>query len=174
MKTRSVILILVFLSAVFVIVFGVRREEREPKAVVGLEAPDLTVSDATGKKYRLSELRGSVVFINFWATWCQPCREEMPSIQRLYDNFKNDAGFRMVTVLYKDDYAKATAYLRENNYGFPVLMDNKDKAARYYGVTGVPESYLVSKKGILKEKVIGPADWGSPQVIAAISNLIRE
>lgn len=174
MKTKPIILLILVILAVLVIFFGVRQEKTRHQAVVGLDVPDMTVTDASGRPMSISELRGSVVFINFWATWCPPCREEMPSIQSLYSRFKDDKGFRMVTVLYRDDYDKAVAYLRENNYGFPVWTDKGERAATDYGVTGVPETYIVDKKGILKEKVIGPADWNSTQAVSLISNLLRE
>lgn len=174
MRGKGIILTLVLLSALFVIVFAVKKQERPQMAVVDSNAPEITVNDSSGKTDNLSELKGSVVFINFWATWCEPCREEMPSIQKLYNQFKNEKGFRMITILVKDDYQKALAYLKENNYGFPVLMDNNGKTAASYGITGVPETYIVDKNGILKEKIIGPADWSSPQAVSLISNLIRQ
>lgn len=174
MKNKAVVLLVVVLLAVLVIFFGIKQEKSRHQAVVGLDAPDLMVTDASGKTLSLSELRGSVVFINFWATWCPPCKEEMPSLQSLYSRFKDDGGFRMVTILYKDDYDKAIAYLRENNYGFPVWLDRREKAAGSYGVTGVPETYIINKKGILREKMIGPADWSSTEAISLISSLLRE
>ena len=141
---------------------------------MGLNAPEFLLSDPSGKTYTLSELQGSVVFVNFWATWCPPCIEEMPSLQNLYNGFKDKKEFRMVTILYKDDYAKAMAYLKQNNYALPVLIDREGKAAKAYGVTGVPETYIVDKQGVLREKVIGPADWNSTQVDSLISNLIKQ
>lgn len=162
------------LLSVLVLFFAIKKEKSQHQAVIGLYAPELTVSDAAGKPLNLSELKGSVVFINFWATWCPPCREEMPSLQSLYSRFKDDKGFRMVTIIYKDDYRKAVEYLKANNYELPVWRDDGGKTAGAFGVTGVPESYVVDKNGILKEKVIGPADWSSTQAVSLISNLLRE
>ena len=175
MKTKSVILIVIFIVAIAFILISVKREETpKTKAVVGLNAPEFLLSDPSGKTYTLSELKGSVVFINFWATWCPPCIEEMPSIQNLYNGFKDKKEFRMVTILYKDNYEKAMAYLKQNNYTLPVLIDREGKAAKAYGVTGVPETYIVDKNGVLREKVIGPADWNSPQADSLISNLLKQ
>ncbi len=174
MKTKVLVLLVILVAAVLFVVFGVRQEKSGHQAVVGLDAPELTVTDASGKALSLSELRGSVVFVNFWATWCAPCKEELPSVQGLYSRFKDDKGFRMVTVLYRDSYDNAVAYLKDNNFERPVWLDQREKGAKAYGVTGVPETYIVSKKGILKEKVIGPADWNSTQAISLISNLLRE
>ncbi len=174
MRGKGIILALILLSAALVIIFVPKSRERPQMAVVDFNAPEITINDSTGRTYNISELKGSVVFINFWATWCEPCREEMPSIQKLYNHFKNEKGFRMLTVLFRDDYQKALAYMKENNYEFPVLMDSNGKTATSYGITGVPETYIVNKKGILKEKVIGPADWSSPQAISLVSNLLKE
>ena len=175
MKLKSVILVVIFIVAIALILFSVKREETpKTKAVVGLTAPEFSLYDPSGKTYTLSELRGSVVFINFWATWCPPCIEEMPSIQNLYNGFKDKKEFRMVTILYKDDYNKAMAYMKQNNYTLPVLIDREGKSAKAYGVTGVPETYIVDKQGVLREKVIGPADWNSTQADSLISNLLKQ
>ncbi|HXX54137.1 MAG TPA: TlpA disulfide reductase family protein [Thermodesulfovibrionales bacterium] len=173
MKARSVILIAVFVVAIALIIVSVKREEAPvTKVIVGLNAPEYLFRDPSGKTYTLSDLRGSVVFINFWATWCPPCIEEIPSIQELYSQFKDRKEFRMVTIPYRDNYEKAIAYLKQNNYSLPVLLDPDGKSASAYGVTGVPETYIVDKQGILREKVIGPADWSSPQAISLVSSLL--
>ncbi|HUO76393.1 MAG TPA: TlpA disulfide reductase family protein [Thermodesulfovibrionales bacterium] len=176
MKAKSVIVIAIFVSAIALIIFSVKREEtpKTKAAVVGLNAPGFLLDDPSGKTYTLSELKGSVVFINFWATWCPPCIEEIPSIQNLYNGFKDKKEFRMVTILYKDDYDKAMAFLKQNNYTLPVLIDREGKAAKAYGLTGVPETYIVDKQGVLREKVIGPADWNSTQADSLISNLLKQ
>jgi cytochrome c biogenesis protein CcmG/thiol:disulfide interchange protein DsbE len=173
LKTKIIVLILILAAAVVVFVVDVRHEEGIHKAVIGLNAPDVVVTDASGNTLRLSGLKDTVVFVNFWATWCQPCREEVPSIQQLYSRLKDEPGFRMVTVLYRDYYDKGMDYLKRNNYDFPVWIDTGGKAARAYGVTGVPETYIVDRKGILREKVIGPTDWSTPEAMSLVTNLLR-
>lgn len=173
--TRGIILIILLLSGFFIFIFTYRKQEAVPvRTVIGLKAPELNLKDAYGNRYNLSNLKGSVVFINFWASWCEACKEEMPSIQALLDRFKDDAQFRMLTILYKDDYQKAIDYIKKNNFRLPVLIDDEGKTARYYGVTGVPETYIVDKKGILRKRIIGPVDWSSPSAISLVSNLINE
>jgi cytochrome c biogenesis protein CcmG/thiol:disulfide interchange protein DsbE len=174
LKTKTIVLVLILAAAAAVLVLGVKHEKAAPKAVIGLDAPDVSVTDASGKTLRLSGLKDTVVFVNFWATWCQPCREEVPSIQQLYSSLKNESRFRMVTILYRDDYDKAMAYLKAKNYEFPVWIDSGGKAAKAYGVTGVPETYIVDGKGILREKVIGPADWSTPDALALVSKLLKQ
>jgi hypothetical protein len=98
----------------------------------------------------------------------------MPFIQNLYNHFKEEKGFRMLTILYRDDYLKALAYFKENNFQLPLFIDNEYRTASAYGVMGVPETYIVDKKGILKGRKLGPARWDSPQAISFISELIKE
>lgn len=173
---KGLILIIVAVAALLVLISGLKRQEKVEikKAIEGLDAPDISLSDPAGKGLRLSELKGSVVFINFWASWCQPCRDEMPSLQELYNNFKDHQGFRMITILYRDDPEKAISYLKENNLTIPFWIDRDGRAANSYGVTGVPETFIIDKKGVLRKKVIGPANWTSEEVFSFISELIRE
>lgn len=175
MKSKGIILLLILIAGLLVLLFGVKREEAlKVSSTVGLEAPEVSVRDVSGRTFALPDLKGSVVFINFWASWCDPCKEEMPSIQSLYTHFKDDKRFRMITVIFKDEYQQATAFLKENNFVLPVFTDVDGRTARAYGVTGVPETYILDKRGVLRDKVIGPADWNSPKAIALISNLINE
>lgn len=176
MRYRGLILVAIAAIALLVLLFGVRKQEKVQtvKAIEGLNAPDISLNDLSGKDLKLSGLEGSVVFVNFWASWCQPCRDEMPSIQGLYDNFKGNDKFRMITILYRDDPERAISYLRENKLDLPLWIDKDGKAAVAYGLTGVPETFIIDKKGILRKKVIGPADWNSAGVISFISELIKE
>ena len=139
---------------------------------IGKPVPDFTLSDAEGKSWNLSELRGKVVFINFWATWCPPCRQEMPSMQALYTTMP-PSKFAMLTILSKDDPNRAKNMARKMGYTFPVLNDPDSKTETDYGITGVPETFIVGPDGILKEKIIGPWDWDSVQSLAMITQHIR-
>jgi len=126
-------------------------------------APVFKVSDAiSGKALSSSDLKNKIIFVNFWASWCQPCKEEMPSIEALYREMTGNDDFRMVTILYRDSAENAFEYMKSRGYTFPVYIDPNGSAARDYGVTGVPETYIVDKKGALARRVIGGADWSSP------------
>jgi thiol-disulfide isomerase/thioredoxin len=175
MRTKVLVLAVLLIGGFVAILFVARKEEAPVRtAVEGLHAPELMLRDVSGKAYTISDLRGSVLFINFWATRCLPCREEMPSIQNLYNHFKDQKGFRMITVLYSDDLKNGMAYLKEHDLHIPLFADNDYMTARSYGITGVPETYIVDKEGILKGRRIGPAQWDSPQAFAFISELLRE
>jgi thiol-disulfide isomerase/thioredoxin len=174
-KAKTIILAAFVIAAVLGVIVGCKKQEAKPSgSFVGIEAPELAVGDPNGKTVRLSELKDTVVFVNFWATWCPPCREEMPSIQALHNKFKDQKDFRMITILYRDKYDNAMAYMKDNKYDFPVVVDIDEKTAKSYGVTGVPETYIVDKKGILREKMIGPFDWASPQAVDRISDLMKQ
>lgn len=127
-------------------------------ATVGLTAPDFTLVDLEGKSWKLSDLRGQVVLVNFWATWCPPCLEEMPSMEKLYRSMPPDS-FKMMAILYKDEAAAAQRLTSTKGYTFPVLLDPEEKTGQAYGVTGVPETFVIDRIGVLRNKIIGPVQW---------------
>jgi DsbE subfamily thiol:disulfide oxidoreductase len=143
------------------------------KAVTGGRAPDFTLQDTEGRTWRLADLAGKIVLVNFWASWCDPCRDEMPSIQSLLNSQKGNDTFVFLSILYRDDPGRATAYLREKGFAFPVLIDSKNVALSY-GVTGVPETFIIDKTGVIKDKIIGPLNWDAPEVRAALTKLMSD
>ena len=130
-------------------------------AAVGKPAPDFTLVDTKGQTWKLSDLKGQVVFVNFWATWCPPCREEMPSMQRLYSSLPTNK-FKMLAILNNDDPALADNLAAKFGVTFPILVDPKGLTAKAYGLTGVPETFIVDKKGVLQEKFLGAVQWDAP------------
>ena len=142
-------------------------------AKVGKPAPEFTLVDTKGKTWDLAELKGKVVFLNFWATWCPPCREEMPSMQTLYASMPADK-FIMLAVLSNDDPAIAESLAAKIGATFPILVDPKNEAAQAYGLTGVPETFIIDKQGVLREKFIGPAPWDSAEARQMITKYIAQ
>lgn len=140
----------------------------------GNMAPVISLKDTGGNSWSLSAQRGSVVLINFWATWCYTCKEEMPSLNALLLKTMNEPDLRIVTVLYRDDPKAALKYMQENGFGLPVLTDPDMSAATSYGITGVPETYVVDKRGVLRKKIIGPTRFDSPEALAYIKGLLSE
>ena len=139
---------------------------------VGQPLADFALTDLKGNTVQLSALRGKVVFINVWATWCQPCVDEMPTIERLYNQL-HARGLEVVTVSLDPLGAQVVEpFMRRYQLTFPVLLDAKSQVERLYGTTGVPESFIVDKQGRLVEKVVGPRDWSSPQVLAMFERLM--
>lgn len=141
---------------------------------VGAPAPEITVFDPAGHPVKLSDLRGNVVVINFWATWCGTCAMEKPLLNRFYAVFRKNPHFRLITVLYNDSAENASSYLAKHSYDLPFYTDPGSRAAYAYGLTGVPENYVVDKNGILRGKAIGPVSWNAPQVSAFIKKLLKE
>jgi peroxiredoxin len=98
----------------------------------------------------------------------------MPSIDKLSKHFSTNQDFIMLPILSIDSPQDAVNYLKENRFNLPILIDREGKAARVYGLTGVPETFIVDKKGILRKKIIGPYEWDSPDVLTLISSLLKE
>jgi peroxiredoxin len=142
-------------------------------ATVGQPAPDFTLRDLQGGVHRLSALRGNVVFVNFWATWCPPCRSEMPDMQQLYNEMVvGGKPFHMLAILYNTEPQLGANFVTRNGYNFPVLLDPANEASQAYGITGVPETYIVDKNGILREKFLGPLPWNSSEAKAMLNKYL--
>lgn len=123
-------------------------------------APDFTLKTLDGHTVRLSELRGKkVVLINFWATWCPPCRLEMPTMQQIYAEYK-DRGFEILAVNIESDAEQAISdFVKELRLTFPILLDPDMKITRKFRVIGLPVSVLIDRQGIVRAKEIGYHDW---------------
>ncbi len=137
----------------------------------GTKAPHFSLEDLNGKKTELRHYRGKVVFLNFWATWCGPCKEEMPSMEELWKQFKDkDFVFLAISV----DYAgvkPARELIEKHRYTFPVLIDSKSEALDLFQVRRIPTTILIDKKGLIVGKAVGPRDW-KKQEIATIINFL--
>ena len=135
-------------------------------------APDFALPDLSGQAVRLSAYRGRVVLVNLWATWCPPCRDEMPSMERLHQQLK-DKGFVLLAVAEDDGGARVVKpFIEEMKVTFSVLVDPDGEVGRKYGVWGYPESFLVDREGRIVERVIGPRDWASAVQVARIEALL--
>ena len=148
-------------------------EQPQVKAIKGQLAPNFMLTDIKGKDWQLSDLRDKVVFINFWATWCPPCIQELPSMEDLN---KHMAGkpFQMLTILYNDRPEFGQSLVNKSGYTFPVLIDSDSFTAKEYGLTGVPETYIVDTQGILREKFIGPFECNSPEALQIIGKYLPQ
>lgn len=139
---------------------------------VGQPLADFTLPDLAGRPVQLAALRGKVVFINIWATWCPPCVEEMPTMQRLYERLHN-RGVEILAVSIDALGAQVVApFMQQYGLTFPALLDPKTRIVHLYHTGGVPESFVVDKQGRLVEKVVGPRDWAHPQVIGMFERLL--
>ncbi|HSW63388.1 MAG TPA: TlpA disulfide reductase family protein [Dissulfurispiraceae bacterium] len=170
MQKKAFILIAMFIFGIAVVftMTGSPDIRQSSAVVVGSAAPDFQLQDLSGKIWKLSDLKGKVVLLHFWATWCTTCEEENPTLQRLYEAEQEDGKIVLLSVLIRDDAERAKAYMRDKKFTFPVLADTKAVGTQY-GLRGVPETFLIDKKGIVRDKVIGPNLWDTPEVRAALA-----
>ncbi len=117
-------------------------------------APDFQRRNLDGQLVALSDSRGKPVLVNFWATWCPPCREEMPYLQQVYDEW-TAKGLVLLAVDIGETPAVVTKYFAENNLSMPVLFDSDEKVARKYNISGIPTTLLIDKDGIIRKTQIG-------------------
>ena len=126
----------------------------------GIAAPDFTLEDLSGKRVSLKQFRGRVVFLNFWATWCVPCREEMPAMEKLHRELK-DEGLEVVAVNFKENSQQVRKFFDELGLTFTALLDKDGAVSEEYGVWSLPLSYFIDRRGEFVGKAIGSRDWHS-------------
>jgi peroxiredoxin len=160
------------LAAVFGIVWLQSSKYEPPK--IGKAAPEFALVDLDDKPIRLSDFRGKVVFLNFWATWCKPCREEMPSMEVLHKNFAKDG---LVVLAVSIDRVTTTKdippFIKSMNLSFPVLVDSWGKTDMPYKRMGVPETFIIDQQGVIREIVIGPRDWTRVDSLTVLLDLLK-
>lgn len=140
--------------------------------VKGVPAPDFVLTDTQGQTWQLSQLKGQVVFINFWATWCPPCLRELPAMQRLYAMMPKDR-FKMLALLNNDKLSLGEFIAGQKGYTMPVLDDSDNRVGTQYRLTGLPETFIVDKEGILREHFIGPEPWDEKGFVEMIMGYIN-
>ncbi len=125
-----------------------------PDSMVGLPAPDISFTDLEGKTIELKDLRGKVVFIDFWATWCGPCRMEMPHIEKLFQEFKGNNGLAFLGAS-NEEKNTVTGFLKKNDYNFPIVLVNAEDARGKFKVTSIPAGFVIDAEGIIRAHMIG-------------------
>ncbi len=140
----------------------------------GSPAPGFELKDLNDKTWSLESLKGTVVLMNFWAPWCGPCREEMPSLSDLFIRNRDSDDFQMLTILYQDTPDNAREYFAENGFEMPVLVDPRGKVSKLYGLAGIPETYVIDKNGVVRKHFIGPMDFASDDARQFIDGLMAE
>lgn len=170
-----------FIALIFLFSLNVQASEKEDSLFSNIKmipiqgnkkAPDFSLQDLDGKKIELKQFKGKVILLNFWATWCHPCREEMTSLEALHQQFQGKK-FVLLTISVDYEGAKTVqAFVKKHHYTFPVLLDPKGKTLDLFGVRGIPATYLISKKGIMVGRAVGPRDWNCPEVIDLINLML--
>jgi peroxiredoxin len=140
---------------------------------VGDEAPNFTLRDLAGNARSLSQLRGKVVLLNFWATWCGPCRIEMPAMEQLYRTLPRRE-FEILAVSTDPQGAAVTRpFQREMGFTFPILHDSEYRVGLTYGARSIPITFMVDRRGIVRQKIFGARDWDSPEARDLIHELMK-
>lgn len=137
----------------------------------GYSPPDFTLPTLDGGSIALSDLKGKVVLINFWATWCPPCREEMPSLERLYRHFKYEK-FALLAVDIMEHPEKVKKFAREYNLSFPILLDKKGDISAKYAANALPTTYIIDKGGKAVGKAIGARKWDGDHAKDLVDELL--
>ena len=166
-----------FLSVLFFVFFIAGCEKiaglKEIKKIeIGKPAPDFVLQDVSGNTWKLSSLKGKAVFINFWASWCKPCRDEMPSMEALNKAMAGQP-FQMLAIVFNDDLDTANRFARRLGVTFPVLVNPEPELTEAYMITGVPETFLIDANGILRHRFIGPYNWDTPEMITLVQELLN-
>lgn len=139
----------------------------------GQQAPDFALKSSTGENLRLSEYRGDVVMINFWATWCGPCRQEMPLLDELYSRYQR-VGFNLLGVNIDDDSSRAMKMVDELGVSFPVLFDARKEVSKLYEVNAMPVTVLVDREGNVRHVHHGYKPGYEEKYLDEIRSLLRE
>jgi thiol-disulfide isomerase/thioredoxin len=173
---RFIVSCLVLSVALMMLVTGcTKKKEAAGVAEVreGRPVPDITVTSLTNTPLKLSDLKGKVVLLNFWATWCPPCRDEMPSMMKLNSAMAGKP-FQMVAVsIDEGGVPEIESFFKSSGFSLPTYTDPGGAAQKVYGITGVPESFVIDKKGVLVKKVIGPLAWDSGETISFLEGLMK-
>lgn len=167
MKTRT--LIIAVLGALLVAVIYFFPGERVVRP--GMEAPDFTLPELDGGTVRLQSLRGRVVLVNFWASWCPPCLLEMPSLEQLHRHLEG-SDFTVLAVSVDAGWEPVRRFFAKHRVSFPVLLDDAGQTAERYGSFRLPDSFLVDRAGQVVDTFAGAVDWTDPIVIAHIREVM--
>ena len=170
-------------AGVVVLIAWMSRGRVNP-VIAGAEAPTFSAQGPQGVTRSTLDYRGKVLLVNIWATWCETCKEEMPSMQRLYDQLGND-NFEILAVsvdapvgeedlLFGLSGGDPFAYADSLALTFPILHDPSAKIAATYRITGVPESFVIDRNGIIIRKVAGPAEWDAPGYVELFGGLLNQ
>lgn len=171
---RKIIIILIFIVAGFAMYQQLANDQKASETTkvdgesketllkqgleIGKQAPDITLVSTTGERVSLSNFKGKKVIVNFWATWCPPCREEMPELQAFYEKKSNSAVLLAVNYTVSErtnGEEKVRKYIKEEGFTFPVLLDSSSIAVNTYQVISLPTSYFIDTTGIIRQKYIG-------------------
>jgi peroxiredoxin len=168
-KTARVVIIAFFIAAALVFYWGHRRSAAQGLQV-GDSAPDFLLPGLEGKPVGLAQFRHRVVVLNFWATWCPPCVEETPSLEKFSTKLA-PRGVEVIGVSVDEDPGALKKFVAANHLSFPIARDPGGELAARFGTFKFPETYILDRNGKVAEKIIGAIDWQDPRIIAFVESL---
>ncbi len=172
---RITFLVIIIVTVTFA--GGCSKEKKEsppaPRSAGGsVQVPDFTLSGPNGQ-VTLSALKGNLVLVHFWATWCPPCREELPYLAKL-NGIMAGKPFKLLAIsIDKEGNAAVQRLFGQLGITLPVLLDQTNEVAGQYGITGVPETFIISPGGALIKKIVGPLEWTGPEAIAFLNDAMK-
>ena len=189
-SARSVTVLIIALVSLFLFTGAGSKEEEETapgsspggdlfeslgisKPLKEIVAADFAARSLDGKNVKLGDFKGKVVFLNFWATWCGPCKSEVKDIDKLHDTLKGEA-FTVVAVDLREDKRIVSSFMARERLDFPVYLDPDGKIASLYGVSGIPTTYIVDPDGRVAGRAVGPRAWGSEESIELMRSLMKK
>ncbi|MDH3349581.1 MAG: TlpA family protein disulfide reductase [Desulfobulbaceae bacterium] len=143
------------------------------EAQIAQSAPTFSLKDNQGITWNLANLKSKVTIVHFWATWCPPCRQEMPLLQEYFTSMKEEK-IQILTIAYRDDPSAVKMFVKNAGWTMPVLFDPESNTGRNYSLTGVPETFIIDKNGLLRERFIGPVEWDDQKIRQRIMEYIKE
>jgi thiol-disulfide isomerase/thioredoxin len=170
-KRASVACRTAFAGALLLIALPALPAERGLKHEAGEPAPELRLKDLAGREHTWADHRGKVVLVNFWATWCEPCRDELPSLVRLKKKLKGQP-FEVLAIDLGEGEERVKAFLAKLPLTFPVLLDPDSTAMRDWKLRGLPTSFVVDGDGRVRYSYVGEFDWAKPAVVRRIESIL--
>jgi thiol-disulfide isomerase/thioredoxin len=132
------------------------KHQRDEGSQQKMQAPDFSLQTMNGKTIELKKNNGKPTLINFWASWCPPCKVEMPHIQKAYEKYGDQVNFLMVNVTAMDEVTKVKKFLKDGNYSFPVLLDQTGEVSETYQAFGLPTTYIIDQNAVIVDHIVGP------------------
>ncbi len=172
----------IILSAICLLFsFPAFSQERSLYSKIGIQSiranmkvPDFCLEGLNGKRVQLRGLKGNIILLNFWATWCGPCKDEMPSMETLYQRYK-ERDFALLTISVDEGSSEATRkFIQKNRYSFSVLVDPTGKTLDLFEIDRIPATVIIDKKGRTVGRAIGPRDWSKPEVFSLIDQMLDD
>ena len=137
------------------------------------QAPDFTLEDMQGKKVSLSDFRGKIVVMNFWATWCPPCIEEMPSMEKLHQRFKGEDFVLLAINAEENGRAAVEKFLKKKSFTFPILLDEDAVVQQLFNIYRLPETLIINRNGEIVTKVLGGRDWMDSEILRVLDFMVK-